>query len=241
MDARSGSGNKKPRKVKPVGADGHRGRMFDKYLNSMESGVNPRDIVEMLLYYPIKVRDTRDAAVYLMHQFDGDILKILNSDTDTLCKSEGIGNSCAVFLNVVGDAIRRIDSCQNSSAEQVDFKSLFEKLFLNMYSNPGNDELCVAYLDTYGTLVNTVRLDIDYKKLKASDILSLINKANHQNVTSLAVAHLTAEIDAYPTSYDAEAAKIVNSCLRYSHFTYIDYFVVNADSAISLLAAKKSN
>ena len=229
---------KRPKKVKPVGADGHRQRMFNKFLNAGDTVPDSRDIAEMLLFYPIKVRDTRDEAVLLMKHFGGDIKKVLTADKDELCKIDGIGNSSATFLNIVGEALRRLDPAALTGVQR-NSDNLYE-IFSNCYKYSGKDELWIAFFDVFGMFVSLIKTDINYKTISAADIMHILTRANHRNITSVAVARITKKVNDIPNHDDHKAATILEQKLYNSNIMLADYLVVNSDEAFSVHKLRNS-
>lgn len=140
-----------PRKVKPEGADGHRQRMIMKFLNSYENGFFKRDIVEILLYYPIRIRDTRDIAVRVMKDNGDDVYSVLSASQEKLCSSPGIGPSCAVLIRLVGEIVRRLnDNAPTPEKSEFPKKEGDQRIgtiydLLEIAKSSNRDQLHIAY------------------------------------------------------------------------------------------------
>lgn len=225
------SKKKKEKKIKPIGADGHRARMFARFLNS-ESNFLSRDIIEMLLYFSIPVRDTRDAAVMLNDRFNGDIREMLNADADILTKIPGVGKTTAAFLNTVGELVSRIDRAPTNPTPllRIDPESVFSAL----YPPKEQEEVWVAYFDGFGHPVDLRKIDIDLKSIKPSDVSAIIRHAKNRNAVSVAVAHIIDSPDSFPTVTDANAQKQIASLLDLSGISFSDYLIVNADETFKM-------
>lgn len=76
--------SKKPKKIKPEDADGHRERMRERLFNALAHLIPARYVLEMLLFYVIRVADTRDIAVALYRRFNKKIRNTLEADPDEL-------------------------------------------------------------------------------------------------------------------------------------------------------------
>jgi len=227
--------NRKPHKVKPIGAYGHRERMYERFLSSMDTGINPRDLVEMLLYYPIRIRDTRDSAVILMEHNNGDIRRILDADTKSLCDVDGIGASCAQFLNIAGEAVHRLEN-RVVDNEQLCDAEIIEDVFIKNYTYSGENEVWIARFDASGRLISTVNTGLDYKSVSPEDIMSISHLQLQNRISAIAFAHFTAEPESLPDHYDVKLADLILVAMEFSNLTLIDYYVVNGEEAISLLA-----
>ncbi len=226
------SADKKPRKIKPIGADGHRGRMFTKFLNTSDCDMLPRDIVEMLLYFSIPVRDTRDSAVDLMSRSDNNIRKLLAESPDYLQRTDGVGPSSALLLNLVGHIADRLES---DTDNRKSFRTREEicQLFSENYNFPKTDELWVAFFD------NAMRAIIHKFKsepieLYAEDIYNLVGLSAKYHSNILALGRMSSTLTLYPTDRDTLICQYVKNSLAASQITLFDYFISTADETIAI-------
>ncbi len=225
--------NKKPRKVKPIGADGHRGRMFTKFLNTSDCDMLPRDIVEMLLYFSIPVRDTRDSAVDLMSRSDNNIRKLLSESPEYLQRTDGVGPSSALLLNLVGHIADRLESDSSDERKSYHTREEICQLFSENYNFPKEDELWVAFFD------NAMRAIIHKFKsepieLYAEDIYNLVGLSAKYHSNILAIGRMAASRTLYPTNRDMMICRYVKSSLSASQITLFDYFISTADDTIAI-------
>ncbi|MBQ8551595.1 MAG: hypothetical protein IJ428_02140 [Clostridia bacterium] len=224
---------KKPRKIKPEGADGHRSRMFTKFLNASDRDVLPRDIVEMLLYFSIPVRDTRDSAVHLMNCFDGDIRKLLNAPADILQETDGIGPSSAMLLNLVGHIADRLESEDADTRPRLSTTEDICGLFLDHYSFPSDDELWLAFFDNSMRAVILKFKDAPIE-VYFNDIYELLRLSSKYHSQIFVLARMSYNNNVFPIAEDAMIIKFVTDMLQGSELSMLDYLIVSADEAISI-------
>ena len=86
-------------------AEGHRERMRGRAEQMDKEDIRSQDIVELLLYYALPRRDTKDLAVSLMEKF-GSLEAILNADAKDIAAAPGIGVNTAAWLGSVGRLFR---------------------------------------------------------------------------------------------------------------------------------------
>lgn len=82
--------------------EGHRKRLKEKYMKSGYDAFHEYEILEILLTYSIPRKDVKPIAKKLLEVF-GSTGKIFGADIKELIKVEGIGESSAVFLKLMGD------------------------------------------------------------------------------------------------------------------------------------------
>ncbi len=225
--------NKKPRKIKPTGADGHRSRMFKKFLNAADRDVLPRDLIEMALYFSIPVRDTRDSAVDLMARFNNDIRNLLNATPSELEKIDGIGPESALLLNLLGRIATRLES--EDSDDRPRFTTIDEicTLFMQNYDFPDGDELWVAFFD------NSMRAIIHKFKsepieIYTDDIYELFALSAKYHSNTFAIARMSSTKSVYPTMRDNLIHQFIRSTLEGSPLKMLDYYIATADEAVPI-------
>lgn len=225
----------KPRKIKPEGADGHRSRMFAKFLNSSQGDVQLRDVIEMLLYYSVRVRDTRDSAVELMKKYGGDARRLLSAPPDELCQTEDIGPRSALLLNVVGEIVSRLDSETDvpDKACAPDESDILYAL-LDVCLQLTDDAVAVIFYGLLGEPLDTYIFDTSPKCFDQNDMYRLMSMAAGYNSTSVAVAHLTGDPDMFPNADDTRFKRYISDALQTTGLTLLEYYYINKDEAISL-------
>lgn len=88
----------------PVAAEGHRARMRQRAERMSTEAMRSQDIVELLLYYALPRRDTRQQAYDLMERF-GSLKELLSADVDTISTVKGVGQRSAEWLRAVGELV----------------------------------------------------------------------------------------------------------------------------------------
>ena len=85
----------------PVSLEGHRERMRHRAEQMDKEDIRSQDLVELLLYYALPRRDTKDQAAALMDRF-GSLEGILKADVKDIAMTPGIGPNAAAWLRMVG-------------------------------------------------------------------------------------------------------------------------------------------
>lgn len=224
---------KKPKKIKPAGADGHRGRMFDKFLAAGDNDVLPRDIIEMLLYYPIRIRDTRDAAVSLMDKF-GSADKVLSAPQDELSATDGVGEGSATFLRMVGSVARRL------SEEPVDDRKIYanasemSELFYPFREELRADITCVACFDNARRPIRVAKLKDGIFTKCQTDANEFLGFVTEHHGCFVAMARISPKRSDFPYGDDFDAARYAKRLLDTIDVSFSEYFVISRDEAIEV-------
>ena len=87
-------------------AEGHRKRLREDYMKSGLNGFSDLHLLELLLTYCIPRVDTNPLAHALLDRF-GSLKGVFSASVNELQQIEGIGESTAVFLNMLPEVWRR--------------------------------------------------------------------------------------------------------------------------------------
>lgn len=115
-------------KNKPVNLHvNHRQRMWTQFEKSDGAGFNPHQLLEMLLFFSIRRRDTNPTAHLILNEF-GTLRNLMDARPEDLTKVHGVGPSTARLLSllpVIYDRyMEEIDDCSiqmRSYAEIIDY------------------------------------------------------------------------------------------------------------------------
>ena len=79
---------------------GHRERVRGRFYKSGTYGMNPHEILELLLFYPIPRVNTNDTAHRLIEKF-GNISNVLDADIDSLEDVSGVSQSTETSCELI--------------------------------------------------------------------------------------------------------------------------------------------
>ncbi len=80
--------------------EGHRQRLFQRFDNAGLDGFADHEIIEMLLFYVYRQRDTKGLAKSLLKEF-GSLEKVFGATSEQVCRIPGIGIASARILAVM--------------------------------------------------------------------------------------------------------------------------------------------
>ncbi len=86
---------------------GHRKRLKDRFFNLPIRSLPDYELLELLLFYIIPLRDTKPTAKKLLQKF-GSFINVLNADAEGLKQVEGIGQSAELYFKLLKDVFSRL-------------------------------------------------------------------------------------------------------------------------------------
>lgn len=142
----AGKPEKKERKKAPVGAEGHRKRMFDDLEKNGAGGISDRHLLEMLLFYSIPRADTRDTAVLLINTF-GSLENVFNASYEELLCIEGVGRKSALLIVIVSELFHRFSTMRKIPKKAYRSEGALGQLFVDMLPDDGREHFAILFLD----------------------------------------------------------------------------------------------
>ncbi len=227
---------KKQTKVKPEGADGHRQRMITKFIGSYKNGFYSRDIVEMLLYYSIKVQDTRDTAVRLMDDNDDNIYSILDADKSKLCRTKGIGPVSAALLRTVGAIVNRNmhgkSSANSSSSYSAEKMYTFDNI-LDIITSGGEEKIYIAYHQKKQIIYELLSTEINTPDYLTDVLKDLIKQSCINHSCGITILRYS-KTSIASTPQDVALIYDVDKLLAESEVLLFGYYIVKDNRIIDL-------
>lgn len=228
------SSDKKPHKIKPIGADGHRGRMLERFLSTDPRAFPLRDLIEILLFYSIRIRDTRDSAVLLCQKYKNTPSSLLTAPQKELSGTDGIGATSAMLINIIGSIILRLHDrereAQQFRAPVTDIREVFEPLRQRITK----ESVCIAIIDGGNRLAYADILTIEKLTCSGDEVYQMASLAYKYHCSNIVLARLTKERASYPTSDDIKASRHIEEILRTMGMILGEYYVISAEECIAV-------
>ncbi|MBR2903580.1 MAG: RadC family protein [Clostridia bacterium] len=122
---------------------GHRRRLIEKF---KQSGLTEVEIVELLLFFVFKRRNTNDLAHRLLGKF-GTLKNLFSADVESLMQVEDVGEQVAVFLRALG-ACNEVAYAQRAETHTIVGETYNPEAFLQ-YVKGKYEDLTEEVLDFY--------------------------------------------------------------------------------------------
>lgn len=151
---------------------GHRERVKNRFLSDGLDRFESHEILELLLYFGIPLKDTNSIGHALLKKF-GSLSGVFDAPFEELVQVEGVGKSAATLIKVIPEVCRRYQ--ENLSKDKTRIFSYDEagKFLINKFIGRTNEAVILMLLDSkssvlYCDMVNegtAVTANIYIKKL----------------------------------------------------------------------------
>ncbi len=213
---------------------GHRDRLRDKFIKNDIDVYEPHEVLELLLYYAYRQRDTNDIAHRLLKKF-GTLHGVFEADIPSLMEVEGVGKETAVFLKLqsalqryclkermLGKGMPKITP--DNAGEYV--KDLFygyaEEVFY-LISLDAECRLISSNIVARGTTNATTVYPRE-----------VVKKAIETNAKYVIMAHNHPNGVLAPSENDVNTTKIISEALSFVSVRLLDHIIVAGERTVSL-------
>ena len=213
--------------------DGHREKMRHRFCETGLEGFADHEALELLLYYAIPRRDTNELAHPLLARY-GSLAALLQAPLEDLQRTEGIGESAAVFLKLVPAFVYQ---AQRSAAGQDTILNSTEKAgryLLARFAGERNEVIYQLCLDRKGKLLACKRLSEGGSAAAELNIRRLVENALISSASAVILSHNHPSGIALPSREDYTTTRRVQEALATIGVELLDHIIVAEDDYVSL-------
>ena len=120
---------------------GHRERVRKRYFEYGADSFHTHELLELALFYGIPRKNTNNIAHDLLEKF-GDLNGVLSANRDELAEIDGIGESAANFICLLGDICREYENFVLSPAS-IEYAEDYPAYFRDYFKDTAQEMLLV--------------------------------------------------------------------------------------------------
>lgn len=212
----------------------HRERLRKKYLDSDIEIFQPHEVLELLLFYSYRQRDTNEIAHRLLKKF-GSLSGVFEADINSLTEVEDVGLQTAVFLTLLGRIERyymkeKFSKMKSLKLTPENIGEYVQHLFYGY-----TDE--VFYMISLNTECEVISADIIAKGTVNSTALysrEVIKKALETKAVFVILAHNHPNGILTPSDADKHTTEVLDEALSFVNVKLLDHVIVGRGEHISL-------
>ncbi|MDE6722859.1 MAG: DNA repair protein RadC [Eubacterium sp.] len=213
---------------------GHRSRMLNAYIERGSSSLEDYQMLEMLLFYPIKRKDVKPIAKNLLADF-GSFENVLSASKEQLVNTEGVGEYTAAYLNLIYDVLKRVRDNKCKSIEVIekldDAVAYFKEMF--RYENK-SEKFAVMMLDNSNNILNCRFVSEGSVNSMAVSIRKIVELVLSFNAASVIVAHNHPHGVAYPSAEDIDFTLKLREMFADLGIYLADHVILSDDDIFSM-------
>lgn len=211
---------------------GHRQRVKTRFLTEGLDGFEDHQVLEMLLFFSIPMKDTNELAHKMLNEF-GSLAGLFEADPKDICKRCGVSENTAVLVSLIPSLSRRYFSRRWGDKPVLNSSSKAGEYAVSLFAGRTYEVFFVICLDSqnrvnYAALVHegTINESPVYPRLIVETVL------RHQ-ANSVILAHNHPGGSLQPSQEDMAITKKVASALEPISVQVMDHIIVAGDKYMS--------
>lgn len=211
---------------------GHRQRVRQKFITNSFDGFADHEILELLLFYSIPMRDTNAMAHQMIKDF-GTLHNLLEANPKDIMNRCGVNETTAVLVSMVIPMYRRYASSRWEKRIQLDTSSRAGKFAISLFAGETMECFYLICLDNQRRLIFSELISrgtINEAQIYPRTIVKTALKHNSASVI-LCHNHPAGLLSA--SQSDIAATKAIVSALEPIHIEVIDHIIVAGEAYLS--------
>ena len=131
---------------------GHRERVKNKFLVEGLDHFEPHEVLELLLYFGIPLKDTNPIGHMLLQKF-GSLSGVFDAPYEELVQVEGVGKSAATLIKLIPEICRRYQENLNGDKNRIFDYDEAGKFLINKFIGRTNETVILMLLDSKSRMI----------------------------------------------------------------------------------------
>ena len=206
-------------------AEGHRGRLKERFLNDGLDSFNEINALEILLFYAVPRSDTNPLAHRLLDRF-GSFSAVLDADYYDLLEVEGVSDHPATFLKLLPAAARYYQSGKITERQQLATLTDIGEFFVRKYVGVIKETVYMLLLDNKRCIISVEKIHEGSVSSAAVSVRKMAETALKKRAAAVVIAHNHPSGIAIPSPDDVLITKNISSAFQTLEIEFIDHFVI---------------
>ena len=213
---------------------GHRERLKQRFLEEGLDNFTDIQVLELLLFYAIPVKDTNPLAHALLDRF-GNLAQVLEADAEDLKKVPGIKDHAATLLSLVIDLCRYY---QVNCAQQTEILTTLDacaNYVVPRFFGRTKETVFILCLDAKCKVLCCKELGEGTVNATTISVRKVVEMALAANATTVVLAHNHPRGIAVPSNEDIQTTRRIAAALHAVEIYLADHIVVAEGDYVSMI------
>lgn len=212
--------------------NGHRQRLKNRFLNEGLHNFEDHEILQLILFYAIPLKDTNELAHLLINKF-GSLSRVVEADFKDLVNLDGISEHSAILLSMLPQFFRRYTADRRKERISIDSSKKAGDFACNLYYGIKYEVFYVICLDSKNKLLHyeiihegTINEAPIYPRL-------IVESALRHKAHSVILSHNHPGGTLEASQADIDATNKIISALKPIEIEVVDHIIVGGDKYTS--------
>lgn len=206
-------------------AEGHRGRLKERFLNEGLDGFNEINALEILLFYALPRNDTNPIAHRLLDRF-GSFSNVLDADYNDLIEVDGVSAHTAAYLKLLPAAARYYESGKIAQRRELATLADIGEFFVGKYVGVIKETVYMLLLDNKRCIISVEKVHEGSVSSAAVSVRRIAETALKKHAASVVIAHNHPSGIAVPSPDDLLFTRNINAALQTLEIELVDHFII---------------
>lgn len=221
-----------------VSVEGHRERMRHRAEQMDKEDIRSQDLVELLLYYALPRRDTKEQAAALMERY-GSLEAIMAADVSDIAQTPGIGRATAEWLGNVGELLDTYKKLESGDRPLINNQLRTERYLAKFFKDFDYPEVWQFCISAGGWLLGADRISDSAAWGEPEYLRQALGTAMALRAHSVIIAQFTVTPMAELDEYDVERTFGYSTTLYAADIQLLDHMFICPDGIRSMYAEGK--
>lgn len=214
----------------------HRKRMKDRFRKEGLDNFEERYVLELLLFYCVPRKDTKDLAIRLLDHF-GSIVQVLDATPEELERVPGVGEGISTFLALrkAVDRYYKIKKDEEFSTSPLLKPEDFGRVLRSKFEHQRNEVVYVLCLDAKCKMLSCLFVGEGSVNSANVPIRKLVEICLNANATSVVLAHNHPGGVAIPSADDIQTTCRLAKALAAVDVYFADHLVFTEGDWVSMV------
>lgn len=228
------NGNIKKENSTPAASihSGHRERIKSKFLSEGLDHFEPHEVLELLLFFGIPLKDTNPIGHALLLKF-GSLSAVFDAPFEELIQVDGVGKSAATLIKLIPELCRRYQD--NLSRDKLRIYSNDEagKILIQKFIGRSNEAVVLMLLDSKSNLLYCSVVNEGSAIAANIYIKKIVRLAVQYNAVYAILSHNHPSGNCMPSKQDLNTTQWVYDALQTVEVQLIDHIIVSDNDYFS--------
>ena len=211
---------------------GHRQRVKNRVLREGVDSFEDHQILELLLFYCIPMKDTNELAHQLIDRF-GSLAGVLDARPEDLCAVSGITENSGILLNLIPSLARRYHQEKLKEKTILDSTSKAGEYARALFTGRLYEVFYVICMDSQNRVNHTALLHEGTINEAPVYPRLIVETALRHQATSIILAHNHPGGSHQPSQADVEVTRKIRTATEAIAITVADHIIVAGDGYFS--------
>lgn len=233
-------GTSKPRKKPDNKHEKHRERVRERFIKDGLDGFADHNVLEMLLFYAIPVKDTNELAHDLLNTF-GSLSAVFDARLEDLVKVKGVGEKTAVLIKMIPQLFRKYETDKlKTNAVSLNSAELIAKYASKYFKGLTEERLYVMCLDSVCNLLDMVHISSGTSKSTPINMRLIVETAFRADASSIILVHNHPSGITAPSKKDIDVTMSISNLAESIGLRLSDHIIIgNGDDYFSFRKSEK--